>query len=104
MTAEQTKNMHSKKTITEAVLKARQNRKYTYNYKYQVFDTNENLLGEFNSLKELINYSNSSECNWPLVPTKGKERFGIKLYPDKVCIHATEGTPYKGLYFRRASK
>lgn len=63
MTEEQTKNMHKSKTITQAVLDARQNRKYTYNYKYQVYDTNEVLLNEFDSLKELIEYSKTPECN-----------------------------------------
>lgn len=69
-----------------------------------VYDINKNWVNTFWCTSDLVEYSKSEFNTLPIIPSKGKERFGNMLDASKIATHATLGTPYKGLYFERAPK
>lgn len=69
-----------------------------------VFDINRNWVNTFWSVQDLVEYSKSEYNTLPIIPPKGKERFGRSLNGCKIATHYKEDTPYKGLYFARAPK
>ena len=69
-----------------------------------VYDINKNWVNTFWCTSDLVEYSRSEFNTLPIIPSKGKERFGNILDASKIATHATLGTPYKGMYFERAPK
>lgn len=69
-----------------------------------VFDINKTWLNTFYCISDLIEYSKSEYNILPIIPSKGKERFGKTLNSAKVLNHLKDGTSYKGLFFKRAPK
>lgn len=109
MTEEQTKKMHKPKIhgvsekmkevyVKNAVL-AKDRSDYII-----VFDINKTWLNTFYCISDLIEYSKSEYNILPIIPSKGKERFGKTLNSAKVLNHLKDGTSYKGLFFKRAPK
>lgn len=106
MTEEQTKNMHKPRkngvsaAMKEVHLKNAQRSKDKANY-IVVYDINKNWLNTFWCTADLVEYSKSEFNDLPLkLRSNGKRT----LDPSKIANHCTDGTPYKGIYLRRAPK
>lgn len=106
MTEEQTKNMHKPRkngvsaAMKEVHLKNAQRFKDKSPY-IVVYDINKNWLNTFWCTADLVEYSKSEYNDLPLkLRSNGRKT----LDPSKIANHCTNGTPYKGIYLRRAPK
>ena len=106
MTEEQTLNMKKPKVhgVSKAMksvhLKNKQDMKDKAPY-IIVYDLNKKWINTFWSTSDLVEYSETEFNTLPLVLRKNGKR---TLNNSKICQHATDGTPYKGLYLKRAPK
>ena len=66
-----------------------------------VYDLNKKWINTFWCTSDLVEYSSTEFNTLPLVLRKNGKR---TLNGSKICQHATDGTPYKGLYLMRAPK
>ena len=69
-----------------------------------VYDNKNNWVNTFYNVRDLVEYSKSEYNNLPIIPSKGKERFGKKLDYCKILNHIKNKTHYKGLLLSRAPK
>ena len=106
MTEEQTKNMHKPRkngvsaAMKEVHMKNAQRIKDKADF-IVVYDLNKNWLNTFWCSSDLVEYSKSEYNNLPLkLRSNGRKT----LDPSKIANHCTDGTPYKGIYLRRAPK
>ena len=66
-----------------------------------VYDINNKWLNTFWCTSDLVEYSKSEYNDLPMILRKN----GIRsMNLSKISSHMTDGTPYKGLYFKRAPK
>lgn len=66
-----------------------------------VYDLNKKWINTFWCTSDLVEYSSTEFNTLPLVLRKNGKR---TLNESKICQHATDGIPYKGLYLMRAPK
>lgn len=108
MSKEQTAKMHRKKNSITAAMKnvhLQNAQRIKDNSDFiLVFDINNTWINTFYCLSDLVEYSKSPNNDLPIVPAKGKERFGKDLNFGKILNHIKSGTVYKGLYFKRVPK
>ena len=69
-----------------------------------VYDNKNNWVNTFYNVRDLVEYSKSEYNNLPIIPSKGKERFGKKLDYFRILKHIKNKTHYKGLLLSRAPK
>ena len=106
MTEEQTKNMKKpkkngvSKAMKEVHLKNAQLIKDRADY-IIVYDLNRKWLNTFWCTSDLTEYSKSEFNDLPIKVRKNGTKI---LDQSKICNHIKDGTPYKGLYFKRAPK
>lgn len=101
---EDTSNYHSKKTITEAVLKSREVSAQKARNRSDLIEvyTEDNIkLKEFNSISDLVDWSKTEENDLPLDFTRSKTK---SLNSSKLSVALKTGNKYRGLYFKRAPK
>ena len=97
-----------KKTITPELLQAHENtsiRSRENSPSVQVYDKNQNLLGVWNSAKDLEEWSLTEENNLPIESRFKSERMGVPikmLNSGNVGKSCKNGKLYKGLYFKYA--
>ena len=106
MTEEQTKNMCKPKIhgVTQAMkdvhIKNAQRNKDRADY-IIVYDLNKNWINTFWCNSDLVEYSKSEFNDLPIKARKGASK---TLDSSKIANHIKDGTPYKGLYLKRAPK
>ena len=106
MTENQTKNMHKPKKggVTQAMkevhIKNAQRNKDRADYVI-VYDLNKKWLNTFWCNSDLVEYSKSEFNDLPIKARKGASN---TLDSSKIANHIKDGTPYKGLYLKRAPK
>lgn len=96
------------KTVTDKVLEARKKKQKAAREKLgkvYVYDADFNFLAEFNSSKEIEEWSHTEENNWPIKSRfSGEERLGVPvkvLQNTNILKSCRDKISYKGLYFRR---
>lgn len=97
---EDTSNYHSKKTITDKVLKARElssEKRRSSGDCLEILDENKNSLGFSRSISDLYEWSKTNDNNLPIKAYKGSK----SLDRTKIGVAIKSGKLYKGIYIRR---